>query len=289
MNTRLALSLFLMLLLWVVLPGNKNGRASQSGKGNTGAPGDQTLNGMPYTCADCHDDGAFNPFVAIHVIDSSNTPVSQYIPGRQYIARVTVNPSTGTPAGYGFQMIALRDNGNIDLDGFTDINPNNYKLTTISNGRTYAEHPTMSASDTFNVRWTAPAAGTGSVTFYAAGNAVNGNNNSSGDGADYTSLQLFEAGTLSNSQPIQEGPLSLQVFPNPCDVETSMSALLPYSGNFLLKAYDLSGNLIWSESAHNLASGAFTRRIQTEKWPAGTYYLQLSGNEILQTVKILKL
>ncbi|MBL7780193.1 MAG: T9SS type A sorting domain-containing protein [Saprospiraceae bacterium] len=290
MNTHLALSIFLLLLFWVILPGNKNGRASQAGKGNTGAPGDQTLNGMPYTCVDCHDDGAFNPFVAIHVVDSSNTPVSQYVPGRQYIARVTVNPSAGqTPAGYGFQMIALRDNGNVDLDGFTDVNPNNYKLVTISNGRTYAEHPTMSTSDTFNVRWTAPTAGTGSVTFYAAGNAVNGNNNSDGDGADYTSLQLFETGTLSDLQPFSGNSLRLKAFPNPCDREINVSATLPFSGNLLLKVYDLSGNLIWSESALNLAPGAIARQIPTEKWPAGTYFLQLGGNEIDQTVKILKL
>jgi hypothetical protein len=237
---------------------------------------------------DCHDDGNFNPFVSIHIVDSSNTAISQYTPGQHYIARVTINTSGATPAGYGFQMIALRDNGNTDLDGFTDVNPNNYKLATISNGRTYAEHPTISASDTFNVRWTAPPAGTGSVTFYAAGNAVNGNNNTSGDGANFTSLQLPEAGILAAGEVSAATAPTLQVFPNPVYYDVEARFYLPFSGIFLLKAYDLSGNLVWSES-RNCSAGNNTCRIPTEKWPAGAYILSLSGAQTSLTVKILKL
>ena len=289
MKIRLTLSLFSLLFIFLVLPGNKNGRASQAGKGNTGAPGDQTLNGSPYTCMDCHDDGNFNPFVSIHVVDSSNTAVSQYMPGQHYIARVTINTSGATPAGYGFQMIALRDNGNTDLDGFTDVNPNNYKLATISNGRTYAEHPTVSASDTFNVRWTAPPAGTGSVTFYAAGNAVNGNNNSDGDGANTTSLHLFEQVTLSTS-PEQSNlsGLHLQVSPNPVPADAALAFDVSVSAEYALRAYDLSGNLVWQEN-RLLPAGRSTGLLETNEWPAGTYYVCLSGTHSRQTVKILKL
>ena len=288
MKIRPTLSFIALIFIFLVLPGNKNGRASQAGKGNTGAPGDQTLNGSPYTCMNCHDDGNFNPFVSIHVLDSANTAVTQYVPGQHYIARVTINTSGGTPAGYGFQMIALRDNGNTDLDGFTDVNPNNYKLATISNGRTYAEHPTISASDTFNVRWTAPAAGTGSVTFYAAGNAVNGNNNSDGDGAHFTSLHIFEEGTLSAAeQSAGTGPY-LRLFPSPVSAQAEMTFDMPVSAEYALRVYDLSGNLVWQDNRF-LPAGKSTGLLETAGWPAGTYLVQLSGARFHLTVKILKL
>lgn len=285
MKIRLTLFLFSLFLALVLLPGNKNGRAAQAGKGNTGAPGDQTLNGAPYTCVDCHDDNAFNPFVTVSVLDSGNNVVTQYRPGELYTARVTI--AANGAAGYGFQMIALRDTGNLDLDGFTDINPNNYKLSTISNGRTYAEHPTMSVPNTFNVRWTAPAAGTGSVTFYAAGNAVNNNGNSEGDGASITSLQLSEEITLSSTENpgIDAG---IRVYPNPVSDAAKMEINLPKGGTSRVTAYDLHGNVVWI-SQFGLQAGNNVFDIPTAGWSAGTYILAIQGDQVTRTVKILKL
>ncbi len=285
MKIRLTLSFFTLLLALFLLPGNKTGRASFAGKGNTGAPGDQTLNGSPYTCMDCHSDNAFNPFVTVSVLDSGNNVVTYYKPGQLYTAQVSI--AANGAAGYGFQMIALRDTGNIDLDGFTDINPNNYKLSTISNGRTYAEHPTVSTSNTFNVRWTAPAAGTGSVTFYAAGNAVNNNNNSNGDGAAITSLKLFEEITLSSGEkPTPDA--GIRVYPNPVSDAATLEINLPKGSSAQLTAYGLTGNVVWfSQSV--LQAGNNVRKIPTEQWPVGTYILVVKGPQISKTVKILKL
>jgi hypothetical protein len=46
-------------------------------------------------------------------------------------------------------------------------------LVTLSIGRQYAEHAGKSVSNSFNTQWTAPASGTGPITFYGAGAAVN--------------------------------------------------------------------------------------------------------------------
>jgi hypothetical protein len=179
MKIRLVYLLFLTTLGALVLPASKNGRASQDKTGNTGAPGDDANpNGTPRICTYCHF-GAAAPQVSIRVLDAGGDTVTAYIPGQQYTARVAINTNITTLTGFGFQMIALRDNGNVDLDGFSDPGNNtvnNYKIATIPNGRTYAEHDNVSVNNSqFNVVWTAPAAGTGPVTFYAAGNAVNRN------------------------------------------------------------------------------------------------------------------
>ncbi|MBK8428958.1 MAG: T9SS type A sorting domain-containing protein [Lewinellaceae bacterium] len=288
MKIRLSVFFFLAFIGLLTLSGNKNGRASQSGAGNTGAPGDQTLNGAPLTCTGCHDDNAFNSIVFVQVLDTGGVAITHYTPGRLYNARVSVNASGTGLSGYGFQMIALRDTGNIDLDGFSDINPNNYKIATINNGRTYAEHANTSASNIFNVRWTAPAAGTGSVTFYAAGNAVNGNNNSDGDGASNTSLRLFEEITLSSGdEQVSAVPL-VSVSPNPVSDVAQLELNLQQAGQYQLTAYNLSGSSIWS-SALNLPAGISNYQIPTENWEAGTYYLSVNSMKYRKIVKILKL
>lgn len=287
MKIRLAISLFLLFIGLLTLPGNKNGRASQSGKGNTGAPGDQTLNGLAYTCTGCHDDGAFNPNISITVLDTGEMAITHYMPGKLYTARVSINASGTGLSGYGFQMIALRDTGNVDLDGFSDINPNNYKIATISNGRTYAEHANVSASNTFNVRWTAPVAGTGSVTFYASGNAVNGNGNSSGDGGAVTSLHLDEEITLSSGEVDASEP-SIRIFPNPVTDVASVTCALPNSGEYQLSAYNMAGKKVWSMT-QIFPSGNNNYQIPTEKWPTGAYFISISSEKWSKIVKILKL
>ncbi len=288
MKIRLSVFFLVAFIGLLTLTGNKNGRASQSGAGNTGAPGDQTLNGAPLTCTGCHDDGAFNSIVFVQVLDTGGVAITHYKPGKLYNAQVSINASGSGLAGYGFQMIALRDTGNIDLDGFSDINPNNYKIATISNGRTYAEHANISASNTFNVRWTAPTAGTGSVTFYAAGNAVNGNDNSDGDGASNTSLRLFEEITLSSGEKeISSAPLA-GISPNPVRDVAQLELNIPLAGQYRLKAYNLSGRLIWS-SEPALPAGISKHQIPTDSWEAGTYFLSVNGKKYSQIVKILKL
>lgn len=288
MKIRLFLLFMLAMVGLLTLPGNKNGRASQSGKGNTGAPGDETLNGAPYTCTGCHNDGAFNPVVFISILDTGGVAITHYTPGKLYTARVSINAAGAGLSGYGFQMIALRDTGNIDLDGFSDVNPNNYKIATINNGRTYAEHANVSASNTFNVRWTAPPAGTGSVTFYAAGNAVNGNSNSNGDGAATSSLKLLEEITLSSGEPGTPTGPALRVRPNPVSAFAQLELSLPTAGKYQLTVFDPAGQLVWS-SESNMPAGNSTYQIPTELWQAGAYFLSLKGANNSQSVKILKL
>jgi len=86
--------------------------------------------------------------------------------------------SGGTPAGYGFQATAL-DGSNNKAGDFS--NPIAGTQIATAGAREYAEHVGVSPMGAYGWQWTAPAAGTGSVTFYGIGNAVNGTGNTSGD------------------------------------------------------------------------------------------------------------
>jgi len=283
---RLVIIIFLGIFSTLLLLGNKNGRASQAQRGNTGAPGDETQGGQPVTCMSCHNQGPILASVAVSVLDSSNNPVTQYIPGKKYTAKVTITATGANLNGYGFQMIALRDNGNTDLDGFSDVNPNNYKIASIPSGRTYAEHNNISPTNTFDVTWTAPPSGTGSVTFYAAGNGVNSNGTTSGDGAGFSSVKLTEMSTATNE--LTGRTLQLNVFPNPIHSESTLLLENLAAGEYHITVFDVQGQLVW-EASQGLLEGAVRLPLPTATWSSGIYFLRLESGEKAGSVKILKL
>ena len=179
-------------LLWIVMTASELGRATDDNVGSTGAPLE------PQTCANCHNSGAAFGTVSLAIeifFDGTNTPATAYTPGTLYDMRVTVNNSAGSPQGRGFQMTCLTFPGNQPLAGYSALASNVQQITLTTGtwaGRTYVEQPTMSVSNQFNFSWTAPPAGTGTVRFYAAGNAVNGNNSSGGDRSGAASFTLPE-------------------------------------------------------------------------------------------------
>lgn len=198
MHTRTLAFLALFMGAFVLFLGNSGGRAATNGQGNTGAPGDNPNNTV---CGSCHNAGAFGTGVNISVLDDAGEPVSEYLPEAMYTVRVEVTTSTGAPDGYGFQLTALR--AELDVNGpdvATFSSPSaNAKISTASSTtnstdptRQYAEQAVVAGNPIFQVQWTAPAAGSGPVSFYSCGNAVNGNGMSSGDGASCTSTQLNE-------------------------------------------------------------------------------------------------
>ena len=292
MKIRLLYTFFLAALCVVVLQSNRNGRATVGLEGVTGAPGDTFQGGNAKTCAvnGCHSAGAFGPLgLSITLLDSTSlTPVAQYLPGKNYIARVTISSGSGTPAGYGFQMIALRDNGNVPTNSFTDPLglSNNYKLKTLGT-RMYAEHQTMSTTNTFNVVWKAPAAGSGSVTFYSSGNAVNNNMNNTGDGATNNKVQVAEM-TSGLNDPRSAAHLPLRLSPNPVTESTQLMFNLPESGQCRLLVRDLSGRIVWENNAWQ-AAGDNAVELPAQTWQPGIYLVEISTGTQMGAVKMLKM
>lgn len=178
--------------LYILLVSNANGRATAANSGNTGAPGEATI------CGNCHNSTSFGTVTAqIQVfLLGTTTPALAYVPGVVYDLRVTVNNTSGNPVGRGFQMTCLRVANNAPLAGYSNLAANVKQITLSTGaqaGRTYVEHNGVTTNNQFNFRWTAPAAGLGSVRFYAAGNAVNGNSSTSGDSSGSSNLTLPEA------------------------------------------------------------------------------------------------
>ncbi len=286
MNIKFTTALLLLLFAAGISLSNKNGRAAQAGKGNTGAPGDETnTNGTARTCGFCHTSTNISSTVSIRLINAAGDTVSNYLPGQQYTALVRVN-GAGMVNGYAFQMIALRNADTTDLDGFLDQGTNNYKLATIANGRTYAEHDNISNTDGFAVRWVAPPAGTGPVTFYAAGNAVNRNGTSTGDGASIASVQIPES-TVSGIAEGADAIASVKVFPNPIAQSAQLEINPRKAGNYRLQVLDQQGRRIYFTETF-LPEGRQYHAIPSESWQTGIYVFEISAGRERIALKAVK-
>ena len=173
---------------YVPAPMRSNG-AAQMGLGDrTGSP----IGGAGASCANCHSGGTYNPTISINVLDSNLDPVTSYTPGDTYTIEYTVVSGAGSPAGFGVQGLAI-DAAEDAAGNLTSIITANTQITA-SGGVQYVEHSSISTSGIFSAFWTAPNVGTGTVSIYARGLAVNGNGGTSGDESSTSvSLGLTEA------------------------------------------------------------------------------------------------
>jgi hypothetical protein len=262
----------------ILLLSNSGGRAAAGGAGSTGAPGETT------TCSGCHSGGTA-PTVTLALLDASNTAVTSYVPGANYTVRFNIS---STATGFAFQMLGLLDNGNVDPKGFSDVGTNNYQLSTLtSRNRTYAEHDGVATAGTFNVTWKAPVAGSGALTFYAVGNAVNRNGNTSGDGVAATTLKLTESGTISTKESENQA-IGLKILANPVQDLATVSVRLERGGNYRLLVRDLNGRALWQEN-RTLAVGEQTIEIEAADWQPGVYFVELHGEGARAGQKLMKL
>lgn len=165
-------------------------------------------------CTSCHGGGNFGTVeIDFQLITDSGNAVTEYVPGQVYTISAAVNHANGNPSGFGIQMVALDDANNATAGAWA--NPSaNAKLVTLSS-RNYFEQNAPSASNLFTGDWTAPAEGTGSVTFYMGANAVNGNGGTNGDNAVLDQVTFTEAVADTANGILNIELEQLSVFPNP--------------------------------------------------------------------------
>ncbi|MBK7148840.1 MAG: SprB repeat-containing protein [Bacteroidetes bacterium] len=238
---------FTTAIAYLFLTSSSGGRATAANDDRTGAPGSSG------TCGNCHGGGAFGTVTLNIEIFSQGTsnPITAYSGGTTYDMKVTVNKSSGTPAGYGFQLISLTTPGNAPVSNpYTNLSTNvKQKIFTSGglNGRRYVEHNGVTSNNVFSFRWTAPTAGTGPVRFYAAGIAANGSS-SSGDNAGTTTLTLNELQALSSTGSVTN--VSCNGGSNGAINLTASGGSTPYTYNW--------GNSINTEDRSNLSAGTYT-------------------------------
>lgn len=169
--------------------------------GATGAPGEAV-------CTDCHSSFPVNSGTGS--LSVSGLPQT-YIPGMAYT--VTVNLADPNARRWGFEATAKANGKPGGVIAVTDAART--QLSQASSGLQYIKHTSQgtdagkTGSDSWTFSWTAPAAGTGPVTFYAAGNAANGDGTPSGDHIYTTSVSVPEGAAIVYGDVTGDGLLTI--------------------------------------------------------------------------------
>ena len=204
--------------------------------------------GGPYTteeCDGCHGGGSYNPTIEINLIDSGMNITPSYIPGDTYTLQMIIAATAGSPAGYGAQGVAL-NSSNLQAGTFNSAITPNSQITTLS-GRQYIEQDGRNVAGIFEFEWVAPTMGTGDVTIYASGLAVNG----SGTGGDsYTSAftKTFTENALSIAD--FEFQNNVKLYPNPSSGNVTIN-LASYYEKVDLRVTNILGQNIITKTELN--------------------------------------
>ncbi len=279
MKTQLLYTLFGAAVLAILFLANSGGAGIVQQIDRTSSPLGEG------SCATCHGGGSFNTSMTAQLL-KGNDPVTQYEPGEDYTLRLTISAANGTPGGYGFQAVALRGDDNQNA-GTWDSPPAGFRLTTLNN-RQYVEQNSTRNNNVLEIKWEAPAAGSGSVRFYAAGNAVNRNGSTGGD-SPATLDQPLVINEQSTTAVFDKKQLSatIKVYPNPVADQLNLRIQIGKSGRYFLSILDLSGREI-QRQAVQLLEGDNLESLELTSLASGHYTVQLSDGERVAAVKMVK-
>jgi hypothetical protein len=226
----------------------------------------------------CGDSGCHiltvDPTVSVNI---AGLP-SEYTPGQSYVLTITVSGGPSTTSG-GFNLEVSQ--------GILTLGDTNVQINGGTGNQATHTHPNQRS---WTVTWEAPLIGSGDVTFWVAGNAVNGNGQNTGDGWNLNSYIVSEASTLDILPPgifsaSIDGVASKSVTQGTL---VSLSAIIDdtLSGNSNIAGANYTiGQANWSSSIPmNAVSPPFdnpiedvAQTIDTTGWLPGTYDIYVYG------------
>lgn len=286
MLKKFTLSLVFISILVIVYDANYNNahtNGSGAPSGRTGSPGD----GVTCNSGSCHSGPAVTDQAATI---TSDVPVGGYVPGTTY--NIT---ATATKAGvieFGFQLSPQNASGT-KLGSFVTPLPAGTQFANPNTGlaNKYVTHTSSgtagTGTKTWTVQWTAPAPGTGTVTFYGAFNFTNSGNNSSGDVIKTTTLVITENTTVGINEA-DGGSEGFVVFPNPANEIINVSFYLSEAASVTAEIFDINGRIVKRTENVNLYPGRHELKFNAhDTMETGLYFIRLNDGKNLYTQKVV--
>jgi hypothetical protein len=244
------------------------------------------------SCGSCHGNSATTGLNLSVVLDSAGTAVTQYVPGITYTVKLTgIHHVTGITnlSKFGFQLSAVLGSGSTSTQAGTwGTLPASSHLASGTSGISVVEHaakwsPASGSGDTgttytVSIPWTAPAAGSGTVTVYGILNAVN-NNGNDGTTDKWNTTNAAFTERIASTGVTNIAANAAAVYPNPVLNTMNINGL---ANNSQVVVYDFAGRVM----ASTPASGTLT--ISTEGWAAGMYYVHIAGNGSRSVTTVVK-
>lgn len=258
----------------------KQGHSNDSGapNGYTGSPNE--FGGRTCNTSGCHSG---NAATAQAGLITSNIPPAGYIPGNTYTIAANIADADSNAVKFGFQLSPQK--ADASLAGTMTIT--DAVRTKLMGGNKYFTHKLAGTgnagfhNNVWTADWTAPAAGSGDVTFYGAFNVSNNNSSASGDKIITSSLTVTE-GTVGIEEDVALAGINL--FPNP----NNGNFKLTVGANATIKAniFSTDGKLVYSTS-FDVAAKQITSLGLADKLSAGVYMLVVEANGSQKTMKFV--
>ena len=276
----------------LVLSSYHGGAGASGGYDCTGA---ETGLSNPAGCS-CHGSSATTTVLVNIELDSAGVATTHYKGGMTYTVKMTGSNSSGLTK-YGFQLGSI--NGSAAVT--TPTNTGTWSTTSLPASTQYSpaqagnfvlnmveQSATISTSGTFSetFTWTAPTTGTGTISFWAVLNAVNGNGGTSGDKWNITHVSIPEWVPGVSVQNVADN-ISINVFPNPVVNTMNIQLSNMQQGTYNLTAFDLTGRTVSNEN-FAVSGSEYAASINTNNWQAGIYQVVLSNDNMRKVVSIVK-
>lgn len=257
----------------------------------SGGPPDGRAGNPPAnsTCVSCHSSFALNSGDGFLELLLPET----YQPGQTYT--ITVNLADPGQSRWGFELTALNSENN-QAGIFLVTDQENTQLS--DNDGNSADYLKHTSSGTFRTQqqaswsfdWIAPVEESGEIVFYAAGNAANNNDFTSGDYIYAVSLPVPESESYVNSSNTAIPPAVFQisdVYPNPFNSQVRFDVSVPRNVNLKVKVVNTIG-----QTVSVIYDGSVNKGITSFEWDAlgaaGIYFLVAeTANEYAIPVQLL--
>ena len=274
--------------------------------------GAETGLGNPSGCYQnngCHGNST-SATAAINValeLDSAGVPTTQYVGGGLYTVKITgTNNSTFNLPKYGFQIGCIqgatavttptnRGTWTTPLPTGTHIaNPQagNFVVRVVENASALSPTTGTGATGTIYSKtftWTAPAAGTGTISFWAALNAVNNDDtNTTADKWNKIHIVITELTVPAGIDDPNHLGSSISVYPNPVSDHLNINYKIDRRGMTDIKLFDVNGRMAALLSSESKSPGDYEDHLTLPFiLPDGIYFLEISTETNKQVKRIL--
>ncbi len=266
---------------YVVLSSFANGIAG------TGPSNDYTGAVSSTTCASCHGGSSTTTTASFTLTDKATNQVvtdGKYTPGNTYVVTFK-GVNSGTLAKFGFQAMALTST-NANAGTITATNAAT-AIRTMNSSRKLIEQTSILTGTASNLSvdfdWTAPAAGTGAVTFHGVVNAVNGANGDNGDKCSPHTTATF-AELATGIQELNSNAV-VTVFPNPAQQKVTINLEKAASANYQVAIFNLSGQQVMTQQ---IAAQQNSLSFDINSLSVGMYQVVITAGNWTKVVSLVK-
>ena len=242
------------------------------------------------TGGSCHAANTANTTLNISIL-SGTTVVSKYTPGTVYTVQLLGGNVSAHLPRFGFQASCVKaaatsvQAGTFATGGTANIAVRASTPQLIEHTSAIAALTSSGNNNAYSVsfQWTAPAAGTGTVRFFAALNAVNFNGGEGGDQPNVTTFDLPENATGITTVGKDA---ALNIYPNPAANTVHIRMNGAVAGSYYAAIHNLAGQAIWSEmiTPDNNREAA----VNVSAFAPGMYYFSVVKDGVLQTIPFVK-